>query len=75
MKRTWWKEAVVYQVYRRSFLDTDGDGYGDLEGVIGKLDYIRELGADVIRLNGSERAAGGGRGIAGRHRDCQLPGA
>lgn len=51
MKKTWWKEAVVYQVYWRSFYDTDGDGYGDLEGVIQKLDYIRELGADVIWLN------------------------
>lgn len=49
--KAWWKEAVVYQVYWRSFLDTDGDGYGDLEGVIRKLDYIRELGADVIWLN------------------------
>lgn len=52
MNKTWWKEAVVYQVYWRSFfLDTDGDGYGDLDGVIQKLDYIRELGADVIWLN------------------------
>ncbi|MCZ8512661.1 alpha-glucosidase [Paenibacillus filicis] len=51
MTKAWWKEAVVYQVYWRSFYDTDGDGYGDLEGVIRKLDYIRELGADVIWLN------------------------
>ncbi|MFC9777448.1 glycoside hydrolase family 13 protein [Paenibacillus chitinolyticus] len=51
MQKTWWKEAVVYQVYWRSFYDTDGDGYGDLEGVIRKLDYIKELGADVIWLN------------------------
>lgn len=49
--RVWWKEAVVYQVYWRSFLDTDGDGVGDLEGVIQKLDYIRDLGVDVIWLN------------------------
>ncbi|UOF89673.1 alpha-glucosidase [Fodinisporobacter ferrooxydans] len=51
MKRTWWKEAVVYQVYWRSFYDTDGDGIGDLQGVIEKLDYIKELGVDVIWLN------------------------
>jgi oligo-1,6-glucosidase len=51
MKRTWWKEAVVYQVYWRSFYDSDGDGYGDLEGLIQKLDYIKSLGVDVIWLN------------------------
>ncbi|WP_214694426.1 MULTISPECIES: alpha-glucosidase [unclassified Exiguobacterium] len=51
MKQTWWKEAVVYQVYWRSFFDTDGDGYGDLEGVRQKLPYIKELGADVVWLN------------------------
>lgn len=51
MKKTWWKEAVVYQVYWRSFLDTDGDGLGDLEGVIQKLDYIKNLGVDVVWLN------------------------
>jgi oligo-1,6-glucosidase len=51
MNRTWWKESVVYQVYWRSFYDTNGDGYGDLEGVIAKLDYIKDLGADVIWLN------------------------
>ncbi len=49
--KTWWKEAVVYQVYWRSFYDTDGDGFGDLEGVIRKLDYIKELGVDIIWLN------------------------
>ncbi|RWZ60185.1 alpha-glucosidase [Halobacillus fulvus] len=51
MNKTWWKEAVVYQVYWRSFNDTDGDGYGDLQGVIEKLDYLKELGVDVIWLN------------------------
>lgn len=51
MKRTWWKEAVVYQVYWRSFLDSNGDGYGDLDGLRSKLDYIRQLGVDVIWLN------------------------
>ncbi|MBL0387739.1 alpha-glucosidase [Tumebacillus sp. ITR2] len=51
MNRTWWKEAVVYQIYWRSFYDTNGDGYGDLQGVIDKLDYIQSLGVDVIWLN------------------------
>ncbi|RNF39057.1 glycoside hydrolase family 13 protein [Planococcus salinus] len=51
MKRTWWKEAVVYQVYPRSFYDTDGDGLGDLKGVFDKLDYLEELGVDIIWLS------------------------
>ncbi|AJD92801.1 oligo-1,6-glucosidase [Jeotgalibacillus malaysiensis] len=51
MKKTWWKEAVVYQVYWRSFYDSNGDGYGDLRGVLEKLDYIKKLGVDVIWLN------------------------
>ncbi|WP_100334037.1 glycoside hydrolase family 13 protein [Bacillus alkalisoli] len=51
MNKKWWKEAVVYQVYWRSFNDTNGDGYGDLQGVIEKLDYIKQLGVDVIWLN------------------------
>ncbi|WP_202080282.1 glycoside hydrolase family 13 protein [Caldalkalibacillus salinus] len=51
MKRTWWKESVVYQVYWRSFKDTTGNGYGDLQGVLEKLDYIKDLGVDIIWLN------------------------
>ncbi|CAI6056442.1 Oligo-1,6-glucosidase [Cohnella sp. JJ-181] len=51
IKRTWWKEAVVYQIYWRSFYDSDGDGCGDLEGLIQKLDHIAGLGVDVIWLN------------------------
>jgi oligo-1,6-glucosidase len=51
MKRAWWKEAVVYQIYWRSFYDTNGDGFGDLRGVIEKLEYIKKLGVDVIWLN------------------------
>ncbi|MCQ2453785.1 MAG: alpha-glucosidase [Clostridia bacterium] len=47
----WWKKSVVYQVYPRSFCDSNGDGVGDLRGIIGKLDYIKTLGADVIWLN------------------------
>ncbi|SEO56830.1 oligo-1,6-glucosidase [Mucilaginibacter gossypiicola] len=49
--RKWWKEAVVYQVYPRSFKDNDGDGIGDLKGIISKLDYIKSLGIDVVWLN------------------------
>ena len=48
---TWWQRAVVYQVYPRSFYDSNGDGIGDLNGVRAKLDYIRRLGVDVIWLN------------------------
>ncbi|KYG58284.1 glucohydrolase [Planococcus maritimus] len=50
MKKTWWKESVVYQIYPRSFFDTDGDGFGDLNGVRAKLDYLQELGVDMIWL-------------------------
>ena len=49
--RTWWKEGIVYQIYPRSFYDTSGNGIGDLQGVIQKLDYIASLGIDVIWLN------------------------
>ncbi len=48
MKKIWWKEAVAYQIYPRSFMDTNGDGIGDLQGIISKLDYIKDLGIDVI---------------------------
>lgn len=49
--KEWWKEAVVYQVYVRSFMDTNADGIGDLQGVIQKLDYLEHLGIDVIWLS------------------------
>ena len=49
-KRIWWKEAVVYQVYPRSFQDTDGDGIGDIRGITERLDYLADLGIDVIWL-------------------------
>lgn len=48
MKKTWWKEAVAYQVYPRSFQDSNGDGIGDLQGLISRLDYIQEMGIDII---------------------------
>jgi oligo-1,6-glucosidase len=50
-KQNWWQRAVVYQVYPRSFQDSNGDGIGDLGGVIKRLPYIKKLGADVIWLN------------------------
>jgi len=50
-QRAWWKEAVVYQIYPKSFADSDGDGVGDLRGVIDRLDYVADLGVDVIWLN------------------------
>ncbi len=51
MKKTWWKEAVVDQIYPRSFCDSNGDGIGDLNGITSKLDYLKELGIDVIWLS------------------------
>ncbi len=51
MEKAWWKESVVYQIYPRSFCDSNGDGIGDLNGVTGKLPYLRELGIDVIWLS------------------------
>jgi oligo-1,6-glucosidase len=47
----WWKSAVVYQIYPRSFADSNGDGVGDLGGIVGRLDYLRALGVDVIWLS------------------------
>lgn len=51
MEKQWWKESVVYQIYPRSFMDSNGDGIGDLRGIISKLDYLKELGIDVIWLS------------------------
>ncbi len=50
MKKTWWKESVVYEIYPRSFCDSDGDGIGDLNGITEKLDYLKELGVNVLWL-------------------------
>ncbi|HAM27873.1 MAG TPA: hypothetical protein DCP11_14565, partial [Microbacteriaceae bacterium] len=47
----WWKSAVVYQVYPRSFADSNGDGIGDLPGVLQHVDYLDELGVDVVWLS------------------------
>ena len=51
MKQTQlWKKSVVYQIYPRSFCDSNGDGIGDLKGIISKLDYLKTLGVDVLWL-------------------------
>ena len=51
MDRKWWKESIIYQIYPRSFKDTNGDGVGDLPGIIEKLDYIKGLGVTAVWLN------------------------
>ena len=51
MEKKWWKESVVYQIYPRSFKDSNGDGIGDINGITEKLDYLKELGIDVIWLS------------------------
>ena len=51
LDKKWWKEAIVYQIYPRSFQDTDGDGVGDLRGIIDRLDYVKSLGVTAVWLN------------------------
>ena len=51
MKSRWYKDAVVYQIYPRSFCDSNGDGIGDLRGIISKLDYIKDLGVNAVWLS------------------------
>src|ERR1700704_424065 len=51
MKQKWWKESIVYQIYPRSFYDGNGDGIGDLRGIIQKLYYLKELGVNVVWLS------------------------
>ena len=51
MEKKWWHDKVAYQIYPKSFLDTDGDGIGDLRGIISKLDYLKKLGIDIIWLS------------------------
>ena len=50
-KKKWWKNAVIYQVYPKSFQDSNGDGIGDIKGIISRLDYLRTLGIDAIWLS------------------------
>ena len=51
MKKKWWHDKVAYQIYPKSFLDSNGDGIGDLKGIISKLDYLKKLGIDIIWLS------------------------
>ncbi len=51
MNKAWWKESVVYQIYPQSFYDTNGDGIGDIKGIIAKLDYLKDLGVDVLWIS------------------------
>ena len=51
MQKEWWKEAVIYQIYPRSFKDSNGDKIGDIPGIIEKLDYLKDLGVDVVWLS------------------------
>ena len=51
MGKKWWHDKVAYQIYPKSFLDTNGDGIGDLRGIISKLDYLKKLGIDIIWLS------------------------
>ena len=51
MKKKWWKEAVIYQIWPRSFCDSNGDGIGDIRGIIARLDYLKDLGVDIIWLS------------------------
>lgn len=46
VKNQWWKKSVVYQIYPRSFMDSNGDGIGDINGIVEKLDYLKELGVE-----------------------------
>ena len=52
-KYRWWKECVVYQIYPSSFKDSNDDGWGDIKGITSKLDYLKELGIDVVWLSPS----------------------
>jgi alpha-glucosidase len=52
----WWKEAVIYQIYPRSFQDANGDGIGDLEGIRRRLPYLKGLGVDALWLSPSTKA-------------------
>ena len=50
-KEKWWKNAVIYQIYPKSFQDSDGDGVGDIRGIIQRLDYLEDLGIDAVWIS------------------------
>ena len=50
-KNPWWKNSVIYQIYPRSFQDSNGDGIGDIRGIINRLDYLEDLGIDAVWLS------------------------
>ena len=50
-KQPWWKNAVVYQIYPKSFQDSNGDGIGDIRGIISRLDYLADLGIDAVWIS------------------------
>ena len=54
MTQAWWKEAVIYQVYPSSFLDANEDGWGDIKGITSKLDYLKQLGVDIVWVSPSQ---------------------
>ena len=53
MERKWWHDKIACQLYPKSYQDSDGDGIGDLKGIISRLDYLKELGIDIVTFCGS----------------------
>jgi alpha-glucosidase len=51
MSRKWWESTTIYHIYPRSFMDTDGNGIGDLKGILSKLDYLKDLGVETLWLS------------------------
>ncbi len=72
MKRTWWKESVIYQIYPRSFKDSNGDGIGDLGGIIEKLDYLKNLGVKSMKFVCLVAAPEGVKLMEENHPDLKL---
>ena len=68
MEEKWWQRSTVYQIYPRSFQDSNGDGIGDLPGITSRLEYIRELGADAVNISASSA-----RTPSGSLRSTSLP--